>query len=232
MQFVHSYDEDVEYGEEQQDRDCKFSFARLLKTGKVKILHLPVRCRDFLCDTLVWRAKETNPNSGVYGYKYTGYVDPKKVSLYFKDTRPSTLVDNMEFLQNLEKELGLDTTSCVHLAADGGTKELYITGSKWWMSTTVHFSFYTYLLRQLSEEGIVKTWADFKLGALGKKVPNGVIPRIPELLKKMEVNGVCGTAAQYRNDRYVVHDYNGFKSQFTHPDSTNYGAQLNGLLKT
>ena len=232
MQFVHSYDEDVEYGEEVQDRDCKFAFARLLKTGKVKVLHLPVRCRDFLSDTLVWKAKETNPGKGVYGYDYTGYVDPKKVSLYFKDTRPSQLVWNVEFLRGIEEGLGLDQKTVLHIPDDLNSRELYITADKWWMQTTVHFSFYTYLLRQLSEEGIVKTWADFKPGKLGEKLPFGVLERIPELLKKMQVNGVCGTAPQYRSDRYVVHDYNGFKSQFTHPDSTNYGAQLNGLLKT
>jgi hypothetical protein len=178
----------------------------------------------------VWKAKETYPGKGVYGYDYTGYVDPKKVSLYFKDTRPSTLVDNVDFLVKLEEEIGLKTKTSLFIA--DGKKELLITADKWWMSTTVHFSFYTYLLRQLSEEGLVKTWASFKQGKLGEKLPFGVLERIPELLKKLQVDSVCGTAPQYRNDRYVVHDYNGFKSQFTHPKSTNYGAQLNGLLKT
>jgi hypothetical protein len=107
MQFVKAY-KPQGYAEDFQSRKCKFAFA--MRDGEnFKIMVDPVLCRDFLNDTLVWKAKENKPCS-IYSYNYKGKIETEDSVLYLYDDDPNGLQDNIGFLNELEREIGIKET--------------------------------------------------------------------------------------------------------------------------
>lgn len=217
------------YAEDFQKRPCKFAFARLNKAGNFRVLVDPALCRDFLGDTLVWKAKENTDPGDIYGWNYRGYVDPKKVCLYIEDTRHSWLLQNQPFLNQLEMEIGLKTFTSVTDLGEG--KNLAVLADKWWMTTTVHFSFYTYLLRQLTYDTHVKDWGNFVVTGPGEQLTDSILQRFHLMLTKLKFTQVAGTAAKWV-DSDSMHSFNGFASQFSNPMFCEYAEQLRELSKS
>lgn len=226
MQFVHPYEAQY-YSEVSQSRPCKFAYARKKKDGTVEVLHTPVKCRDFLNDTLVWKAKEY-PKTSVYGYNFCGKIDTKSTTLYLVDTdNQSPLKENIAFVNKLEEEIGLPPTK----VTTNDNKEFLIQADKWWMTTTVHLSFFTYLLRQLTTPGIVSSWKDFKHDVEFSSISDK-LTTLHRALTKLNITHVSGTKNEYllSHDMETIHDYNGFRSQLKMSKFTEYGQQLNELI--
>lgn len=220
MQFVPAFKQE-DYAEDHQIRKCKFAFAA--RDGEdFKILVDPVLCRDFLNDTLVWKAKE-NSCARIYGYKYRGKIETKDTVLYLWDKDPNGLKDNIEFLNSLERELGIQETQL--FTTD--SKEYGIVGDKWWMTTTVHLSWYTYLLRQLTYNKEIKDWDDIPHDDWVVEKVKAKLPKLHLALKQLNVTQVSGTKGEYLDGgESTMHNYNGFNAQFAYPDYTEYGQQL------
>jgi len=223
MNFVVAY-ETQHYAEAHQTRKCKIAFAE--RDGDAfKILVDPVLCRDFLNDTLVWKAGE-NEHCQIYGYGYTGKVETEDSVLYLWDKNPNGLKKNIEFLNKLEREVGITETQ---LFTDDET-EYGIVGDKWWMTTTVHFSWYTYLLRLLTYRHKIESFDDLTHDDWVEENVKSRLEKLHLALKDLKVTQVSGTKKEYLDGEDTMHDYNGFHSQFTMPQFTEYGEQLNELL--
>jgi hypothetical protein len=221
MQFVHPYKEQ-EYGEESQDRKCKFAFAKV-KKGDVTVLHQPVLCRSFLDDTLVWKAGEIAP-SKIYGYTFHGDIDTKKTTLYITDEAPNPLANNLEYLHKIEKEVGIKPTKVT--TVDG--KEHLVEADKWWMKTTVHFSWFTFLLRQLTYPTKVTSFEDIPRASTFDEIPQKHFKDFHKVLAKLDVTKVRGSREDTTGT--TMHEYNGFYSQVNKPQFTTYGNQIKALL--
>jgi len=229
MQFVKVF-KTQDYAEDYQDRPVKFAYAK--KVGDaVKVLHDPVLCRSFLDDTLVWKAKESK-NCTIYGYNFRGALDKKKTSLYMVDPKGTNpLASNIQVIHKMETDLGLPLTKVY----TEDNMEFYIEADKWWMSTTVHFSFFTYLLRQLTYNKDMVTIEQVPHGNFSgaSNVHSGDFHKILQKLKVFQVSGYSPDYLKVGNGS-EMHQYNGFGSQFTSSKWTAYGEQIkelsNGLL--
>lgn len=225
MQFVKAY-KPQHYSEDHQKRKCKFAFA--MRDGEdFKIMVDPVLCRDFLNDTLVWKAKENEPCT-IYSYNYKGKIETEDSVLYLYDDDCNGLQDNIGFLNELEREIGIKETQLF----TNDSKEYGIVGDKWWMTTTVHYSFYTYLIRLLTYKKTIKTWKDLPHDEWVATKVKEKLPKLHLALKLLQVNQVAGTAKDYLTGDDTMHNYNGFHAQFVHPNYTQYGKQLNGILSS
>lgn len=227
MKLQHNKPHDS-YGEEAQDRPCRFYFA-YVKNGVLNTDHGPVLCRDFLSDTLVWKAKEETQCS-IYGWKYTGKVEKAYTSLVIDDF--GQIIYNVKSILNpIEKEIGVKLTT-VELTEDG--EHVWVKGDKWWMTTTVHFSWYTTLLRYLTWNKKFTSFDDLKahptndwMGEVFDK-----FKKLPYVLPQLKFVSVRGSKPSC--DGSVMHDYNGWYCNVTNNKWKNkhtvYQEQLNGLL--
>lgn len=226
MQFLHPYSHQ-HYNEVPQCRPCKFSYAKK-QDDKVVVLHTPVLCRDYLNDTLVWKAKEY-PESRIYGYDFCGDIDTERTTLYLtEEFYENPLKQNIAFVNKLEAEVGLPLTE----VTTDDNKNFLIQADKWWMTTTVHLSWFTYLLRQLTHTGVTDSWENFKHDSEFQCI-SGKVTTLHNALAKLNVTQVSGTKQEYLEQGMVtIHDYNGFRSQLKMPKFTEYGQQLNELITT
>lgn len=227
MKLQHNNEYDT-YGEEDQDRPCKFYWA-VVKKGQLETNHGPVLCRDFLGDTLVWKAKEAPPCS-IYGWDYTGPVEKKYTSLVITDF--GNIIKNIQNILNpIEDELGIKNTQA-EVTDDGA--HVWVKGDKWWMLTTVHFSWYTTLLRYLTYSHSFKEFEQLREFPTNDWMEGAfdTFKKLPYVLPELKITQVAGTKKQYCNGN-TIHDYNGwrsncgpeYKSRFTE-----YGEQLRALL--
>jgi len=100
------------------------------------------------------------------------------------------------------------------------------------MTTTVHLSWFTYLLRQLTHTGVTDSWENFKHDSEFVSIKNQVTT-LHNALAKLNVTQVSGTKQKYLEQGMdTIHDYNGFRSQLKMPKFTEYGQQLNELITT
>lgn len=223
MKLFRNYNpDDFDYSEEDQERPCRFAFPIKVEGG-YEISHLPVLCRDFLNDTLVWKAKET-PGGTIYGYKYRGKITKSKTRLMIEDH--GNLVENIVFLNKIEKENDIPLTKIIPLE----TGEVIVEGDKWWMSTTVHFSWLTSLLRWLTHDNKVKSWDDVNYDSFANKYMND-FKKLPAALKRLKVTKVAGASDTALS---AMHKYNGWfanvnKCMYT-AQYARYNAELREIL--
>ena len=227
MQLHHNRPNDS-YCEEDQERPCHFWWAKLRK-GRLETDHGPVLCRDFLGDTLVWIAKEQPPTQ-IYGWKFHGTVEKKYTSLVLDDF--GQIEENIFLLNVIEEKIGVKMTQ-VEVTEDGS--HVWIKGDKFWMLTTVHFSWYTTMLRYLTYGIKFQSIDDFENyhtnGWMSNAFPT--FKKLPYVLHKLKITQVSGTKNVAELGR-TMHEYNGwyantkdgYESKFTE-----YGVQLNALLK-
>lgn len=210
------------YGEENQERPCRFAFATQNKEGNFVVEHYPVLCRDFLNDTLVW--KKTKTSGTIYGYSFRGKITTKRVCLMMDNYLD--LEKNIHVLNEVEESLGISKTYLIPV--DDVEKPLHrgiiVIGSKWWMKNTVLFSWYTTVLRLLTNrepngnwELLLDHWAKFAIKFFWK---------IPAAMKEAPDLGFSGFTGTGR----TMHDYNGWAAQFTanKVDWVTYGEYLRG----
>lgn len=205
------------YNEVGQANKSKFSFA-LVENDKVFPLHEEIKCRDFLNDTLVWRDEKIKGNESIYRYDYKGEIDTANTTLIL--TYCPLVEGNMGFLNDFEKELGIPPTEVIPVAGDGST--LVTRGSKWWMKTTIHLSWYTQTLRHLNYT-LTKLTDESK-----EYLINDVHDRywkLPFGLKKLKTFSIKRNAPTLCG----MHDLNGFHTLLTIPQirkQLTYGEQM------
>lgn len=205
-------DEKYHLSEVGQVNPSKFQFA-MVEGDTVFPLHDPIKCRDFLNDTLVWL--EEGFIRPIYGFKYKGPIDTEKTT--FRLTRCDKVPSNIEKLNAFEVELGLEPTQLIEVK--GGS--LVSQGDKWWMSTTLHLSWYTQALRHINYP---LTILEAVSGESLIQSLDGKFWQIPAALRKL-------TLTIKRNAPNIdeMHDLNGFHTMMTASQIRNkltYGPQL------
>lgn len=229
MKLVHNKPHQS-YAEEDQDRPCHFYWAKV-KKGVLTTDHGPVLCRDFLGDTLVWKAKETAP-SCIYSWSYDGDVEKKYTSIVLDNF--GNIEHNVKTILNpIEEKIGVKLTT-VEKTDDG--QHVWVKGDKFWMTTTVHFSWYTTMLRYLTYDNAFEKIEDLKDYPtnywMNEAFP--IFVKLPHVLKQLKVTQVSGTKDVKANGGHTMHNYNGWynNTNFTgyQIKFTEYGEQLRALL--
>lgn len=188
------------------------------KGDHVLLEHMPVYCRDFLNDTLVWRDKGETAPAKIYGFSYAGGVDTDATRMLIQ--APPKASNNLDMgnyekyvhlLNDLEVAAGYSPTKITKL--DSPVVSYMAEGDPAWMDNTVSFSFYTALLRYLGvgwakpeppktmEELITEAPEDEVACNLQKHGASKLAAAIKTLPKK-EVMGSVTTSG--------MHNYNGF----------------------
>lgn len=219
------------YCEEGQDRPCRFYWGKV-KKGVLETNHGPVLCRDFLGDTLVWKAKEVAPSS-IYGWKYYGDVETKYTSMVLDDF--GKIEDNVKTILNpIEEKIGVKLTT-VEKTDDG--KHVWVKGDKFWMLTTVHFSWYTTLLRYLTYPCVFQSFDDLDAKPTNYWMTEPgvfeIFKKLPYILKDLKITQVSGIKKVAEASGHTMHAYNGWYSntnQKSLAKFTEYGEQLRVLL--
>jgi hypothetical protein len=218
------------YDEVPQFAKCKFAYC--LPIGdEIHVQHAPVKCRDFLCDTLSWLSGEIDlddeENSEVYGYNFKAPIDPNYLVLGVFES--GNLEKNLGVVQELERSMGIKPTEIFHKEG----KSLVVLADNFWKSATVHLSWYTQVLRVLTYAKDVDSFSDLKDWLHNEEIDDvrafDAFFKMPEVLKNLKVIKVCSAAA---NDIETIHNYSGwqsvvseYKSMFTH-----YGKAVNELI--
>lgn len=217
---------DARYTQVGQSRPCTFSFAEI-EGDTVYYLTKPVLCRDYLNDTLVWDEMEDKSKTvPVCGYHFTGPVKEKDVVLYMEDAQH--LLGKESLLKEYEEELGLKPVqflptvkgNCVVVVAD-----------PWWKTTTLHFSWFTQLLRYLSYESVKK------LGDASNENMIAVLKdrywNFPYKLAKLKVKNkrrVAPLGNGPHDDASLMHTYSGFYGFLSYPTVKHeYKEEFNSL---
>lgn len=215
----------AKYTEVGQYRKCKFSFAEI-EGDTVYYLTKPVLCRDYLNDTLVWDEMEDKSQiTQICGYHFTGPIKEKDVVLYMEDAQH--LLGKEGLLKEYEEKLGLKATQflptvkgdCVVVIAD-----------PWWKSTTLHFSWFTQLLRYLSYSTVNK------LGDMSNEVMVHALKdrywSFPYKLAKLKLDGtkrVAPVGSKPYEDSSFLHSYSGFHSFLTYDVKQKYKEEFKSL---
>lgn len=202
------------YHEVAQKRPCLFSFAKV-DGNIVYPLHKPVKCRDYLGDFLVW---STHPQLAgvVYGFDVydESYDFSKAVFLMYN---AEELHKNIKFLNEYETKIGVPLTKIV--GVKGGKGKVVVFPDKWWMTNTLHLSWYTQMLRHLTytltsltsniEEQMIKIF----YSSAYKNEHKIQFFNLPKLLKKLQFSQVSSIATTHlKNNMSSTHNANGFYS--------------------
>jgi hypothetical protein len=187
------------YGEISQTHLIFFSYATL-NNGVVYPGHSKIKCRDFLLDTLIWRAKEAIPST-VYGYTFNGNFDN---GVFLLENVPNA--KNLHRLQELEALAGMQVSE---LYPTNENNAYVIVGDVKWFSTTVLLSLWTMLIRhtlwpETPDKEVYfagKSWTLEYLCGLGKDAPRDTVH-----LKHPEA------AIEGVTNQRVNHDYNGIQT--------------------
>lgn len=199
MKLLEQFDRTQHYAQIEQARPCEFAFA-LVVGEDVLVNHKPVKCRDFLNDTLCW--KEGFPHTSIYGYCFNGEIEREFTSLVIYDF--GNIEENIAALNDV---LPMDLEPCkvVNLG-----KAVLVTGDKFWMKSTVHMSFYTTVLRGLTYDRHIEILEDIPCETWMADV-HKYIPQLPKILVDMPVDKVMGCAEPYEGDQEgTVHEFNGW----------------------
>lgn len=132
-----------------QFKTVKFSFVNKKENTLTEIIS-NVLCRDFLGDVLI--AEERKEPFEIYGFKYdpnTTKIDRDKtrLSIHILDKKEQeNLFNNFSILNMIEESLGQNKTQ---IFTTDKNNIFFIEGSNWWLQTTIHLSFYTFLIKCL-----------------------------------------------------------------------------------
>lgn len=186
------------YNEIPQSCKTKFAFVRK-QNNKMKILHTPVKCRDFLLDTLVWQAKEV-PKTTIYEWSYHDYCEELAI---FNVTN----VTNLSRVREVEHDLQMQLTKLVQTE---DPEIFYVKYDPEWRKNTALFSFYTLILRSFL--GRNQTSEDL-MKSLAWEGVNGTWAKMMEVVNKAKKEPhVC--TAESKKDKYTVHNTSGICSYF------------------
>lgn len=224
MKLVQQF-EPKHYSEVAQRRPCTFAFA-LVEDFYVKVQHFPVKCRDFLNDTLCWKAGEA-PHGSIYKYDFNGDIETRMTCLVIYDF--GNIKNNIKALNNVEVELGLEPTVVTELDPPNA---VLITGDKFWMKTTVHFSYYTTVLRGLTYKQEITSLEEIPYECWMED-EHKFIPKLPKILFDMPVTKVMGCKEIDEDDlEGTMHEHNGWKTACTYYTSSFnlYGEYIRGKL--
>lgn len=209
-----------DYTEIGQQRPNLFSWVKLKKTPEyveVIVKNHPVKCRDYLNDTIVWRDKKVRKPQAVYGYDYAGPIETKATVFALWDS--NELLKNIDLLNSLMPE-GIAPVKVSKV----DDEVILVEGDKFFLKNTVNLSWYTYLLRLFTHSNINKV-EDIEEHFMIPSHKNIYKKMIPALMK---LEGpVCGSF--YEN---MMHNYNGFYTALTSPQCSNYGVILKNALQS
>jgi hypothetical protein len=214
--------------------------AFLLKDGdKVVCPHKPVKCRDFLNDTLVWHKKQQKGT--IYGYSYPGPIDEDKTRLMVttpaypsEHLRMENYEEFFHWLNGVEIELGV--TPSVLTKLDTPKLSYMVEGDPVWQSSTVHLSFYTSLIRYLGTKlktSPPKSLDQFILDApkdsVNTRIAQYGVVRLGKAILSLKITEVSNS----RTAPTSMHNINGFVSATTPALAAScvYGQELQTLLK-
>jgi hypothetical protein len=221
-------DTPANYSEIAQKYPCKFAFAKI-EGNNVRVLHGPVKCRDFLLDTLMWiknvvplptmteydeELEEYVEVSGgvgdVFGYNFAGPIVEDKTVLFVED------LPNLEKHKELFNDLlmvqmcGMEPCRFIKTTE----KDTYvIVGDKRWMDTCLLFSVYTFLIRNV----FFPEKPDYEFGRFD------VFVRLKDLLA-LPRNTVNTVKVCDKMDPEEYHSNNGFYAYLLTPKLTVYYA--------
>ena len=229
MSFKVVFNNNVQrYAEVGQVRPCLFSFAVVdpKKEGVVLQQHSWIKCRDFLNDTLVWKAQMKDlgkvlDNGRYYGYDFKGDIDENNTR--FVMTNIGGLVDNVPLLNKIETEAGYEPTK---VSLDETGKIAMTVGDKRWMDNTVASSFYTYLLRMFTYGKMSKVEELFKTNDpwINNNPVKPIFLKMPKAIKALPKKNVRGSTNN------SMHDFNGFMTALQSPQYNIYGEDLKNAL--
>lgn len=202
------YNPDAGYSEIGQTIPIKFAFAKVVD-GTVYPLHKPVKCRDFLLDTVLWaRLKIKNGVRNVYGY---GFSEPEKQYQMLLYQAP-LIKDNLELLNQIEEENGLKP-SVVTKTNEAGT--FLLEGDQRIQESTELLSLHTLVVRFLSKQ--VKSRYDLQsdlkdyLGVDNLNLFKWIMKKVPVPSNHKD----AGNPQAYIHDNIGIQYYiNGMKSYY------------------
>jgi hypothetical protein len=202
----------------------------VLRKDVVKVQHQPVLCRDFLNDTLAWKAKDIKKGH-IYGYDFNGIIDKEFTRLVIFNY--GNLLKNIEALNRVEHELGLSQTVVAIVEHDSVDHKpaVMTVGDKFWMTTTVHMSFYTTILRGLTYPQDITDIANIPEEGWMKDT-HKFIPFLPKILLDMPFIRVAGARDLKVDEQDTMHNFNGWSTacDYNRFKFNIYGEYIRGKL--
>jgi len=185
-------------------------------------LHKTTICRDFLNDALVWTVKGIKKPTPIYGFATTVPMPLDKVRMLVVNS-PKL---NVDALHKMESEAGVPLSE-VHVI-DKNT--FYVEGDAFWLTSTVHLSFWTYSIRAATYEGTNAANMFTTVQGGDKNLLKGIdVWKLVKALKKLPQLGVQGS--NY-DESYTLHDYNGFYSALNYKKYNKYGEALANAMSS
>lgn len=213
---------DIDLIEENQLLPFRFSFCISgTEPETLQEITPKVQCRDFLGDVII--SEQTKIPIRIYGFTY----NPQKTSINHNllqlllTITDSKIIDNikenLDILHKIEEELEILEPTCIHHTNDNSV--IYVASSPLWMWSTIHLSFYTFILKALgykykNKEKWIEELCD-------KKSPEGKYAK--KLIKKYSFfifwlnkfdpkDSVCGWFDKRLKDPVTIHNCSGFVS--------------------
>lgn len=199
-------------------QSMNLKMALLRKDGPDEYTQLTphVKCRDFLCD--VYSSDLEKCEFGIYGMKGLWPQHPDWTGVYLSLRFPN-IAARMEFNINLAKlhELEKKNNRSPSLYFNSGDLEGIIIGDKAWLTNTLNFSLYTFLLRVLcythTDNGWLDTFAkkDFSdskyVKSIHKTIWTQILHGAIDIIKTDEFCGLSfkadGTGAVHHNSGFI-----------------------------
>jgi len=235
------YKNPVYLSEENQFFKARFSFVQRKEDVLTEITQR-VLCRDFLGDVLY--AEEQKLPIKIYGFSHNPencLIDRDMTRLLLSNLTEEirkNISKNILILTKIEKFLGLslkthfvDVENCILIEA-----------SPYWLQSTIHLSFYTFLLRCLFYTYKTKAWRK-ELAALDttettyiRKIGKRWRFFLQWLKDFTPENGVTGWSSKRLEDENTYHSSSGFVSLITsalvyNPDDNIYGKEFRKALQ-
>lgn len=222
----------VHYSQIPQVINTKFAWAKLdLENNTVTENHTPVLCRDFLNDTLAWRAAKPGENlpQSFYGFSYKDFVHEDNT--IFVQTIPKEWRVGFSLgillLNALEDQLGVEKTRVLHTTQEN---KIVTIGDSVWMTTTIHLSFYTALLRYMctatKETKTIQEAIEKKTDECTRALLKYPAPVLGAIILKLPFKGVRGA-----KEPWDMHNCNGFVTMTNqYATMSNYSAEFKGAL--
>jgi hypothetical protein len=212
MQFkLGNFKRDHYFAENYQPDNFQLAFAKVTDDSVVG-LHPPVKCRDFLLDTLLWSSGAV-PKDKIYGYDFAGPIDKDVCLLAFNVKHP----DNMSEINTIELAFDLEPTTLSETTEKG---TYLLQGSSFWQENTVKLSLYTFLVRAYLSRNVKDLLAEMQsLHALGATITSagGAIQKI--MTMKKTISPYILKQSPEMIDKRAVHDASGFANYLVFPNN-------------
>lgn len=137
-----------QYSEENQPKSIKYSFGNIdPETNTFNEWFAPVKCRDFLLDTLY--SKETKESLELYGFNFD-YSTVKETETQLemvirtKKVNIDAILANLPTLHEIEIKHNLQPTA---IYPTDKSDVFVVIGDKFWKSTTPLLGLYTWMFR-------------------------------------------------------------------------------------